>query len=546
MSPSPERPYNYAEGASTVEIDEALSGAQPIPTGSRTRRDSQVGSAYSGDDGEGYASGAIFDGYGAHAIPSSVTSMHHDRVITWSRDRRRSIASSRRSRAAQQRASVDDSAPLSSGIVRRDSGERDRDQDTDGGLSASDDELETVGAAASEYEEEGRPSIRSRSSHKQRPTSRHSQRAASESFGRGVFGSLSGIFSRQSLEIPSRPDLSSITSDTSRRRGRSRRTSIASSARGVSEDVSDDEEMWGYSSGEEEEIASPDEATSLTPSYIGDDDSFYARSENDMRPQSPTTSLPILAGANDPIFGDTRMEMSVHMGYQEFSTKPIGGPPSRQRVHLEDEDTTVLFVGCRVITWRKWAWRVAVVCTFGLLGLAGRWAPTLWLKWVTQERAFEKLGHDDSKESLIVVEVSSIRPLKSRSIWSRFTCYNQTPFRDVFIHQLITAAYPDKTSSIFPRSTQDVSSRSSHTPGNATPRSAHRLSLLNGIADPVHLGVHDLERGASSLSSPSGVLRYVDYRYARFVFDDAAGKFKMLRSVFPRYFVAWCLIALRS
>ena len=44
----------------------------------RARWDSQVGSSYSGNDNNEHASTAIFDGYGAGAIPSSITSMHHD------------------------------------------------------------------------------------------------------------------------------------------------------------------------------------------------------------------------------------------------------------------------------------------------------------------------------------------------------------------------------------------------------------------------------------------------------------------------------------
>lgn len=404
MSTSPEPPYDYAEGASNVEIDEALTGAQPIPTSSRTRRDSQVGSAYSGDGGEASASGAIFDGYGAYAIPSSVTSMHHDRVITWSHDRQKS-ASSRRPHVRRRT----DASLSSSRISRRDSGEPE--QDIDDALFASDDELDGVGVASDE--DDGRPSIRSRSSLQRRSVSRHS-RKLSEPVGRNVFGSLAGIFSRQSLESP-RPELSthrSSASDTSRRRARSRRAgsdvSIARSARSASGDVSD-EEMWGYSSGEED-VASPDETSSLTPSYVAEDDSFYAPSEGDMGARS-TTSLPTLAGASDPIFGDTRIDIGAELGYEEFSTQPIGGPPSRQRVHLEDEDMTVLFVGCQVITWRKWVWRIATICTFGLFGLAGLWVPTLWLKWVTRERAFEKLGPDDSEESLVVVEVRVIAKL---------------------------------------------------------------------------------------------------------------------------------------
>lgn len=404
MSSSPPSRSDYADGASAKEIDDFLTASAqntPIP---RQRRDSQVGSAYSGDDnGEG-ASGAIFDGYGAHAIPSSVTSMHHDRVFAWSHDsRRRSVTSFRRPRVQQENSAA------SSHFGRRDSGDLLLGQGTsreDVSVFASDDEP----AAAASDDDDERRTTRSRTSLQQRSSSQR-VRKPSEVVPKSVFDSISGIFSRQSLDASAEPpELSrqrSFVSDGSRRRSRSRRsTSNASAAGSVrASEASDDEELWGYSSGEED-VDSADEASLAAPSYLGDEDSVYARSEGDMRPTSPTTSLPMITGGSDPIFGDTRIDMDVELGYEDFSTQPKGGPPSRQRVYLEDEDMSVLFVGCEVILWRKWVWRAACVFTFGLLGLAGLWIPTLWLKWVTRERAFERLGRSDSGEGLVVVEVS--------------------------------------------------------------------------------------------------------------------------------------------
>lgn len=395
MAASPGTLEDYADGASAVEIDEVLASSQPIP-GARQRRDSQVGSAYD-DDGTGSVSGAIWDGYGAQAIPSSVTSMHHERIIAWGRDRRAST-SSRRPRIRRG------DSGTSSYIRRRDSGEPDEIED--GGVVIDSDE--DVGGAPSD---DGRRSNRSRTSLQHRPTSRRT-RKPSEPTSKSVLDSLTGIFSRQSLseEPSSRPNLgtySSAASDGSRRRPRSRRSASNASAAGSEPDAQEysdsDEENWGYSSGEED-VASADEI-SLAPSYLGDGDSLYAHSEGDTRPHSPSNSLPILVGTTDPIFGDTRIDMDVELGYEDFSTQPASGPPSRQRVYLEDEDMDVLFVGCEVITWRKWVWRLLCICSFGILGLAGLWMPTLWLRWVTKEKAFEHLGRKNSAESLVVVEV---------------------------------------------------------------------------------------------------------------------------------------------
>ena len=529
MSSPPER-YDYAEGASNAEIDGVLTsqdqnatatteGAGPstgVPI--RQRRDSQVGSAYDnsefGDDEEPTNNDAIFDGYGARAIPSSVTSMHHDRVIAWGKDRRTST-SSRRPKLNRAGSTASGTSAV---VGRRGEGYGSRSGllgADDEGVFVSDDEILSPIGLEDEDLEDGRRSTTSK--HSRYRSSRRSRKISETASPQksNIFDSITGIFSRTDsgpLDLPpdglSRRPSGSISS---RRKPRSRRSaSNASGSRAGSVaggEPDSDEESWGYSSGEEDE-PSADEA-SLAPSFVtGDGDSFYAASDSGSRPRSPTTSLPIITTTADPIFGDTRIDMDYELGFDDFSTPPSGGgPPSRQRIYIEDEDMTVLFVGCEVIAWRSFLWRLACVATFGILGLVGLWIPTLWLKWVTKEQAFEKLGGKGSGESLIVVE---------------------TPYRDVFINKLVTVEYPDKISTIFPPKTPNLSSQKSSPQGSSTPQSAHRLETLGG-GRTLNGYLHPNGLFDATSTSTSRTLRLVDYRYARFVYDVNTSTFRILR-----------------
>jgi cation-transporting P-type ATPase 13A2 len=388
-SPPGHGEYDYTEGASPYEITRALSEPEFQP---RPRRDSQVGSVY--DEAEGKPSPAIYDGYVAGTIPSSITSMHHDRVILWNHERR---ASSKHRRPSISRAEY-------SGIS---SSRRRSTEDSDVAL-ADDDEEE------SQYNEDGpddvgrgstrdgpsRPRTRLRRKTSERPPSRNT-----------VLDSIAGIFSRPS-HAPESPmgrsesmSRRSSVSHGSTRLPRMRR-SMSSSSAGVIEhplrdDNDEDEERWGYSSGEEGQL-SPTELSNLSS---GDDDlSLYDGIIVGPRPASPTTSLPILPRGNDSFFGDTRIDMSVELGFQELP-KPPPGPPSRQSVYIVDEDMTVLFVGYEILSWRRWAWLAGCVVSFGALGFAGLWNPRLWLRWVAREVPFESLGELGSGEGIIMAEV---------------------------------------------------------------------------------------------------------------------------------------------
>ncbi|KAF9519133.1 hypothetical protein BS47DRAFT_1375107 [Hydnum rufescens UP504] len=450
-SPPSHGEYDYTEGASPYEITRALSEPE---FETRPRRDSQVGSVY--DEAEGKPSPAIYDGYVAGTIPSSVTSY-----------------ASRSSSSKHRRPSI--SRAEYSGIS---SSRRRSTEDSDVAL-ADDDEEE------SQYNEDVPmiPRTRLRRKTSERPPSRNT-----------VLDSIAGIFSRPSHTPESLMGRSesmsrrSSVSHGSTRLSKMRRSMSSSSAGAIEHslrDDNDDEERWGYSSGEEGQL-SPTELSNLS-SHDGDILS------------SPTTSLPVLPRGNDSFFGDTRIDMSVELGFQELP-KPPPGPPSRQSVYIVDEDMTVLFVGYEVLSWRRWAWLAGCIVSFGALGLAGLWNPRLWLRWVAREVPFESLGELGSGEGIIMAE---------------------TPYRDISLPRIATPNYPYSLSSIFPpASPSDPASGSRPVSAvNVAPSSSHRLNTV------------DRSMGFLGAMPPDQVngLKILDYRYVRFVLDHNTGLFEVLR-----------------
>jgi cation-transporting ATPase 13A3/4/5 len=149
----------------------------------------------------------------------------------------------------------------------------------------------------------------------------------------------------------------------------------------------DEDERWGYSSGEEEEEEDiQQDNISISGSMAYDSD-----------PPSPhASSLPLLS--TDPIFGDeARIDMDAPL---EDLDPPPPGPPSRQAIYVADEDSTIRFIGFETIPRREFLWRAGCVLTLGILGLLGHWFPRLWLRWVAREKAFKNVKH-----GFVVVEV---------------------------------------------------------------------------------------------------------------------------------------------
>lgn len=222
---------------------------------------------------------------------------------------------------------------------------------------------------------------------------RRQRRSPSPPSRAGVFNNLAHLFGRTGTTEDRRPSISQRSS-TSRISRRSRsRDAVSENAVNIEDD---EEERWGYSSGEEYSDSESGQSTDM----IHDNASITASMQYDSEPSSPheaSQNLPLLN--IDPVFGgEARIDMDTAFTLLE---PPPPGPPSRQTIYIADEDSTVRFVGYEKITLRVWLWRTCCVLTFGILSLLGHWFPYLWLRCVAREKAFK-----DSHNGFLVVEVS--------------------------------------------------------------------------------------------------------------------------------------------
>ncbi|KZT04578.1 Ca-transporting ATPase [Laetiporus sulphureus 93-53] len=379
------RSYDYTEGASAIDIQEA------IASNSRGRRDSRYG-----EEGEG----AMFDGPSHSVNPSSVS-----RMSLGERRRRSSDAWSRGSGTRRH------SEAGSSEGMRSPHRRHSRDSKVYG--SAENGERQHDGVVSDEEEEEshGLPTRSRRGrSPSGSPVLRHS-----------MFDNIAHMFGRGYTETGSpprsrRPSTASRISRTSLFHRSSSRRSVASSDYAV-ESEGEGHDRWGYSSGEEDEesVASLDVArgdASETSSINVLDYGSY--------PPSPSMvpTLPLLAG--DAIFGG---EARIDMGEFEPTSPPPPGPPSRQTIYLDDEDAHIRMIGYEIIPWRQSLWRLSCVVTCGVLALLGHWFPRLWLSSVAHEKAFIEIS-----SGFVVVE---------------------TAHRDIALFELRRVEYPYDLATVF-------------------------------------------------------------------------------------------------
>ncbi|GAW05440.1 Ca-transporting ATPase [Lentinula edodes] len=157
---------------------------------------------------------------------------------------------------------------------------------------------------------------------------------------------------------------------------------------------------------------------------------------------------------------------------------PPPGPPSRQQIHIEEDDSTIRLVGYEIILWRQWLWRASCILTFGILGLLGNWFPRLWLGFVTHEKAFINI-----KQGFVVVESSN---------------------RDVMLISLHKLEYPFPITTVFP-SSFDQSSSGSSFKSNETQTYDAETKMLRSLI-------------------------IMNYRYSRFALDPRNGLFYVMRN----------------
>ncbi|KAI0081294.1 hypothetical protein K474DRAFT_1768739 [Panus rudis PR-1116 ss-1] len=343
--------YDYTEGASAIDIQEAIRNTR------RTRRDSRYG-----EDG----GGSMFDGPGNEVIPSSVSRMslsEHGRRSSEGRTRRSISRRGSDDRRSEGGRSVERPRRRMSGVSATSYG------------SMQDDGQDEY-PSGEEDEEDDHLSRRSRPKLHTPPRS-------------GVFENLANIFGRghQVSESPPRsrrPSISSRSSRTGLLRRQSSRRSDAGSDYAIDSEIDSADERWGYSSGEEDDEYDSEDENRGRPDI--DTESMDIRSLDERSLAGP--SLPLMSG--DPIFGG---EERIEMGELELLDPPPPGPPSRQSIYIADEDAHVRFVGYETQPVRQFIWRTLCVLTFGILGLIGHWFPRLWLRWVAREKAFKDLKH---------------------------------------------------------------------------------------------------------------------------------------------------------
>ncbi|KAF8633276.1 hypothetical protein AX17_004451 [Amanita inopinata Kibby_2008] len=439
-STSPGASHDYTEGASAIDINTALANNR------RSQRDSQY-SSFRGDDGEG----TMFSGPGHSVNPSSVSRMSHVEMGRrssegWTRHRRRSH----------------DSGASGHQLSRRDSRDSQLSNQTAGsediGNDIHDEEQHLTGDA---YSSQGQRSRRRKS------ISPHSKSGVLDNLAH-LFGGRGGT--HESSSPFRRPSLSQRSSAST---GRLSRQSRSLRSRGSSDyalDTDDgEEERWGYSSGEED-----------SEDLANDSASIPASMEYDSEPQtpgSPSQGLPLLA--SDPIFGgEARIDIEMPFALLE---PPPPGPPSRQTLYNEDEDSTIRFIGYETVLWRNWAWRVGMLVSFGILGLLGNWFPRLWLRWVARETAFKNL-----RNGFVVIE---------------------SAYRDIALFPIHVLKYPYHISTVFP----------SYPVEQETTFSSQR--------SVTSMSKHDHNQDKDGYLND---LLIVDYRYSRFALDPRSGLFCMV------------------
>lgn len=364
--------YDYTEGASAVDIAEAIE----VGAGGRRRRDSQVGSAYEGDED----SGAIFDGPASVVVPSSVSSMHLERHFEFATGRPRRSSSRRRSMDFGRRLSGEISRE---DLHRRQSGESAYTTLSTGGLPDEAPRREQSPSPLSPVAiTPGSSRIRSR-----RLPSTEPREAAESPRASGFMENLASYFGHTPSE---RPTAGRRKSSDATRRSR-RLSSDRGSEHALTDDDGDEEERWGYSSNEEYD----DEDASQDTHEMQEFDS-----ELGSQPPSPSASIPLLTGQIDPVFGDTRIEMFDRPSH---SPPPPPGPPSRQDIYIADEDANLRFTGYEPVSWKAWLWFLGCCLTGGGLALLGRWLPGFWLKCTCRE-----MGFKTAKKGVVIVEVCAI------------------------------------------------------------------------------------------------------------------------------------------
>ncbi|GAC97982.1 hypothetical protein PHSY_005570 [Pseudozyma hubeiensis SY62] len=525
--------------------DEASGGAVEI--GRRRRRDSQVGSY---DEG-----GSIFDGPGAGAVPSSVSSMRHEMA--------RPELGRRTSRSSRRRISLEGRSPRR---TRK--------------LSSASAQSEQSEAVTISSERSVSPdSVAGR----RKPASQRS--GSTYHFGRrkrvpedaDLTGSSQPKGMLGSILASIRGDRADDDNDDARSRRSSSRPllsrrrssgSVISTRTGRSDagrDDEDEDEDYDNSRGWSDDDYGFDDEDDDDDSYHSSDDD--ASNRNGILPSAFGT----LSGAVDPVFGDTRFstdhppedDLDAELAGRDLEEGEANGfgrsegdlgasaqsrgrtaasssaqakeemsyldkaSRSRQQVYLTEEDTLIRFTGYKTLVGNQIIYSIVCCLTLGIVYLIGRWLPRFRLRYVCKEVEFEKA-------EFVMIENQWGDLHKERCTTIPFA----RPLATVFPHSSREPPATQAEAQSMPTMNlpPELVSKSSAPSKNTSAKS----SIVNG-GTPSN-GVNGTSHGADTSTTTGGLamlsgvqteqlmdLTFFDHRYTRYALHPPSGRLRMIK-----------------
>ncbi|CDU25369.1 related to YPK9-vacuolar protein with a possible role in sequestering heavy metals [Sporisorium scitamineum] len=521
---------NGASGDGVVEIG-----------GRRRRRDSQVGSY---DEG-----GSIFDGPGAGAVPSSVSSMRHEMA--------RPELGRRASRSSRRRISMEGRSPRR---ARK--------------LSSASAQSEAVTVSSERSVSPDSVAGRRKPASQRSGSTYHFGRRKRVPEDADLTGSSQPKGMLGSILASIRGDRGDDDNDDARSRRSfsrpllSRRRSsgsVVSSRAGKSDagrDEEEDEDDYDNSRGWSDDDYGFDDEEDDDDSYHSSDDD--ASNRNGILPSAFGT----LSGAVDPVFGDTRFstdhppedELDAELAGRDLEAGEASGfgrsegdlrssshlrtqansaataqakkemsyldksSKSRQQVYLTEEDTLIRFTGYRTLVGNQIIYSIVCCLTLGIVYLIGRWLPRFRLKYVCKEVEFEKA-------EFVMIE-------------------NQ--WGDLHKERTTTIPFARPLATVFPHSSREPPSTQAEAQSmptinlppelvnksNAPSKAASaRSSIVNGGGGAANGPGNGGEVSATGgLPMLSGVqteqlmdLTFFDYRYTRYALHPPTGRLRMIK-----------------
>ncbi|SPO29335.1 related to YPK9 - vacuolar protein with a possible role in sequestering heavy metals [Ustilago trichophora] len=530
--------FEWAQSQRDADLAANDESGAGVEIGRRRRRDSQVGSY---DE-----NASIFDGPGAGAVPSSISSMRHEMA--------RPELGRRASRSSRRRISMEGRSPRRSRKLSSASAQSEA-ITTSSERSVSPDSVAGRRKPASQ-----RSGSTYRFGRRKRVPEDADLTGSSQPKGMlgSILASIRGDRGDDDDDARSRRSFSRPLLSRRRSSGSVVSSRAARSDAGRNDDDNEDEDLDDSRGWSDDDYGFDDE----------DDDDSYHSSDDDSTNRNGIlpSAFGTLSGAVDPVFGDTRFstdhppedELDAELGGRDLeagdasafgrseaelrSSSHIRGhgvsaaaakrelsfldksSKSRQQVYLTEEDTFIRFTGYRTLVANQIIYSVICFLTLGIVYLIGRWLPRFRLKWVCKEVDFENAEFimvenqwgDLHKEKLTTIPfarpLATVFPHSSREPPSTQAEFQSAPTIDLPPELVNKSNAPSKTASA------KSSIINGGQPANGTSNAADTPTMKGAL--PMLSGVQ-----TEQLMD----LSFFDYRYTRFALHPPTGRLRMVK-----------------